>query len=111
MKRRFRGAEGLIKKLSMTRITISAFIATALIVLGTKLGEVDPDAFAQGSSRQELLIGQRIYEANCAVCHGQRGDGRGWLRTCWLRNPGISVGDCSSFASRLQRRSPRMTIF
>jgi cytochrome c oxidase cbb3-type subunit 2 len=74
-------------KLSMTRITITAFIAMALVVLGTKLGETDPEALAQGSSRQELLIGQRIYEANCAVCHGQRGDGMGMAAHMLVTQP------------------------
>jgi cytochrome c oxidase cbb3-type subunit 2 len=29
------------------------------------------------SSRQILLLGQEIYQANCAVCHGVAGDGNG----------------------------------
>ena len=28
-------------------------------------------------SRQTLLLGQAVYEANCAVCHGVEGDGNG----------------------------------
>ncbi len=29
------------------------------------------------SSRQTLLLGQEVYQANCAVCHGVAGDGNG----------------------------------
>ena len=74
-------------KLSMTRIAVvrlSSITLSVVLVSATGVG----GAVAQTqTSRPDLLIGQRVYEANCAVCHGSNGDGRGMAAHMLVTQP------------------------
>jgi cytochrome c oxidase cbb3-type subunit 2 len=50
-----------------------------LLWLGFGFASVSADAAEtqNSQSRQFLYLGQQIYEVNCAVCHGVKGDGKG----------------------------------
>jgi mono/diheme cytochrome c family protein len=53
--------------------------AAVLFLFGALLSVTGPTGTVGQpiTSRQKLLNGQRVYETNCAVCHGQNGNGRG----------------------------------
>ena len=55
----------------MRIMVIVAMVLAALGTLGVAVG-ADP-----GSDAARLARGGAVYEASCAVCHGERGDGRG----------------------------------
>jgi len=68
--------KSILMNLSKTRVAIAELAAILLVVLMSATGDGAAVAQTQ-TSRQELLNGQRVFEANCAVCHGSNGDGRG----------------------------------
>ena len=49
----------------------AAWIAVAAALLGSLI------LTAQGVGQQETPAGEKLYRGYCAVCHGEKGDGRG----------------------------------
>lgn len=74
-------------KSSITKVAIAAL--ASVLVLGflvSTSGETGAANQTQ-TSRQELLRGQRVYENNCALCHGQGGDGSGMSAHMLITQP------------------------
>jgi cytochrome c oxidase cbb3-type subunit I/II len=60
---------------SLTKVAF-ALIATALVVLaGTNRNA--SGLYQERISTEELSRGERVYQANCEICHGRNGNGRG----------------------------------
>jgi len=55
----------------------AAVLFAALAVLASMIRNSGGASQGQGADHQELSRGQRVYEANCAICHGENGNGRG----------------------------------
>jgi mono/diheme cytochrome c family protein len=51
------------------------FMATLIPVMAAFLGSLI--LTAQGISQQEPPAGEQLYRGYCAVCHGEKGDGKG----------------------------------
>ncbi len=74
-------------KLAMTTVVLGAFssiVLWAVLAISTGDGAVIGQ---QPASRQELVNGRRVYETNCAICHGANGDGRGMAAHMLLTQP------------------------
>ena len=74
-------------KLVMTTVVVAGL--SSILLLGVFMGvRAEGRAVAKKQkSRQELLNGRRIYETNCAVCHGPNGDGRGMAAHMLVTQP------------------------
>jgi cytochrome c oxidase cbb3-type subunit I/II len=73
---------------SNMKIFTASFIGV-LVLLGFA-GEFHSVGAAEresSSSRQTLLLGQEIYQVNCAVCHGVAGDGNGPAASAFAIRP------------------------
>ena len=56
---------------------ISVVLAGALFVLVSAGGILGAPAKAPKKSPELLKDGKKLYEQNCVVCHGEKGDGKG----------------------------------
>lgn len=74
-------------KLSMTRIAVCALSSITLFVVLVNATGNGGAADQIQTPRPELLKGQRVYEANCAVCHGSSGDGNGMAAHMLVTQP------------------------
>jgi len=70
-------------KMSRTRVAILMFLLS-MFANGTR--ETSAASQTQ-ASRSEFLDGERVYATNCAVCHGQNGDGGGMAAHMLVTQP------------------------
>ncbi|PIS09743.1 MAG: hypothetical protein COT73_13230 [Bdellovibrio sp. CG10_big_fil_rev_8_21_14_0_10_47_8] len=57
------------------------------------LAKADKNPFAGNMSDEVLLTGQKYYETNCMVCHGQKGHGDGSISSKMPNKPPALVTD------------------
>ena len=62
-------------KTGLTKIAMTFLVIT--LVMLVRGGGDDSGAFQAPTATEELSRGERVYQANCEICHGRNGNGRG----------------------------------
>lgn len=57
------------------------------------LAKADKNPFAGSDEASVLTVGQKYYETNCMVCHGQSGDGHGTVSEKMPNKPPALISD------------------
>ncbi len=52
-----------------------------------ELWDVVAYLWREGTDVEGIRLGQRLYQANCAACHGEKGDGKGPAAVAWTPAP------------------------